>query len=179
MIKDITSFSQIEYIKPNSLVVLDIDETILTFSNINREWWDKTYNNFLHLYKNKDEANKQSEILWANNISKNTPIILDNVNLHIFLEKASENKCELIFLTARNKNISDLTMKQLNYCGINIDASKVFYNRDKGSELKNILENIFPNINHIIFIDDIINNLINVKSKITLDLELYNIKHNN
>ena len=70
-------------------------------------------------------------------------------------------------------------MKQLNYCGINIDASKVFYNRDKGSELKNILENIFPNINHIIFIDDIINNLINVKSKITLDLELYNIKHNN
>jgi hypothetical protein len=51
MINHINSFSKINPVKPNTLVVLDIDDTIMSFSNIHKEWWNETYTNLYYYDK--------------------------------------------------------------------------------------------------------------------------------
>jgi hypothetical protein len=65
MIHSINSFSQIK-IKPNSLVVLDIDDTILHFSTIKKGWWTETFNKYYEIFENYDEAKKLAYHDWEN-----------------------------------------------------------------------------------------------------------------
>jgi hypothetical protein len=181
MIVNINSFYQIKPLNPNTLVVLDIDDTIMSFTTINKKWWNDTYNTYLLHYKDTEKAYKKSEKLWIKYISRSNPNLLDEINFINFLEKISENNCELIFLTARNKKISKLTMTQLSYCRINIESSKVFFSRNKGVELKNIVEQTYPNIKDIIFVDDLEENLVKVQLEFNTskyNLKLYKINHN-
>ena len=184
MIININSFSQIKPLKSNTLIVLDIDDTIISFTNIDKKWWTNVYNTYLSYYKDDDKAYKKSEILWTKHILKDKPKLLDEYNFINFLEKISKNNCELIFLTARNKNISDLTMDQLSKCGLNINPSKVFFSRNKGNELKNIVEQNYSNVKDIIFVDDLEENLVNVQLEFNTskhskyNLKLYKINHN-
>jgi hypothetical protein len=181
MIKHINSFSQINPIKPKTLVVLDIDETILRFQQINKEWWDDTYTRLLPYYKEKTFTHV--ELLWIKYISNNKPILLDKDNFYIFLENIKNENSELILLTARNESISFLTMKHLESCGLDINLSQVFYNKNKGEELQKIVTTIFPNIENILFVDDLEENLTNIQHVFNNDelskynLELYKIKH--
>ena len=62
MIKHINTFSQINPIKPKTLVVLDIDETILRFQQIDNKWWDDTYTRLLPYYKEKIIRKKDPKI---------------------------------------------------------------------------------------------------------------------
>jgi len=181
MIKHINSFSGISPIKPNTLVVLDIDDTIISFPNIHKDWWNETYTNLY--YYDKQNAYKQTNLLWLDRIVKSKPSLIDKKNFNKFLEQISQNNCELIFLTARDENIAELTINQLKYCNIDINPTKVFYNRHKGKELEYIVRNIYPNVKNIVFVDDLIENLINVAYTFNTpklfkyNLELYKIKH--
>lgn len=181
MIKHINSFSKINPIKPNTLVVLDIDDTIMSFPNIDKEWWNETYTNLY--YYDKKNAYKQTSLLWLDRIVKSKPSLIDKKNLNNFLEQIKINNCELIFLTARDVNISEITIKQLNECNLNVNPTKIFYSREKGKELEYIVKNLYPNIKNIIFVDDLIENLINVAytfntpNLFKYNLELYKIKH--
>ena len=78
--RKINSFSRIELIS-NSLVVFDIDETLMTFD-----------------YKNQDLEN---------------PIVLDYENLMEFMENLKNNKCKMIFLTARSPSTRLKTIEYL------------------------------------------------------------------
>ena len=181
MIKHINTFSQINPIKPKTLVVLDIDETILRFQQIDNKWWDDTYTRLLPYYKEKTSTHV--ELMWIKHISNNKPILLDKDNFYIFLKNIENENCELILLTARNKSISFLTMKHLESCGLNINLSRVFYNINKGVELQKIVTTIFPDIQNILFVDDLEENLTNIQyvfsnEKLSkYNLELYKIKH--
>ena len=182
MIHNINSFSQITRPKSNTLIVFDIDETILTFPIINKNWWDRTVNKLLPIYK--ENTQEYVELLWNNYISNLEPILLDSINLINFINKSVKNNCEIIFLTARDKSISKLTVNQLLKCDFNIDPSRIFYNKNKGIELKNIVTNYFPNVKNIIFVDDLDENLVNIQSTfncfelLKYNLDLYKIKHN-
>ena len=142
MIKNIDSFSKIRSPISNTLVVLDIDDTLLSFQHFGKQWWDDTYRKLLPIYK--ENTYLQAELLWTKQISKIKPYPLDKYNLKNFLNGLKYN-CEIILLTARDKSISKLTIKQLNECELYIDPSRIFYSRNKGKELENIVINIFPN----------------------------------
>lgn len=182
MLKHINNFSQINYIKPNTLVVLDIDETIMTFHKVNTDWWNETYNRLLPSYK--ENTYTQVELIWTDHVSNNNPILLDKDNFSNFLENIKSKNCELILLTARDKSISSLTVTHLKKCGLDIHKSRIFYSRNKGNELKYIVTTMFPYIQDILFVDDLEENLINIKNVFNNDelskynLELYKIKHN-
>lgn len=181
MFYHINSFSQINSIKPNTLVVLDIDETLITFHQVNTEWWDNTYNKLLPSYK--ENTYTHVELIWTDHVSNNNPILLDKDNLSNFLENIQRKNCELILLTARDKSISSLTVKHLKFCGLDIHKSRIFYNRNKGDELKYIVTTMFPYIQDIIFVDDLEDNLINIQNAFNnnelskYNLKLYKIKH--
>lgn len=181
MIKNIYSFSEINIIIPYSLIVFDIDETILRFPTIENDWWSKKYKELLPIYK--ERTHYQIEKLWIKYISQAEPVLLDPINFKFFINKLKQNNCEIIFLTARNLNLSKLTIEHLNKCNIVIDSSKIYYNKDKGYELKNIILNNYPYVKNIIFIDDLYENLSNVKSTfsslelLNYNIDLYQIKH--
>ena len=182
MINNINSFSEIIRPKSNTLIVLDIDETIINFPLIDKDWWDKTYDKLLPIYK--ENTQYQTELLWNNYISNIEPRLLDSVNLINFINKSSKNNCQIILLTARDKSISKLTIKQLLKCGFSVHPSRIYYNKNKGIELKHIVQNIFPDVKDIIFVHDLYENLINVHSTFNCsklskyNIILYKIKHN-
>jgi hypothetical protein len=176
MINHINSFSQINSLKQKSLVVLDIDNTVMSFSNINNNWWNKTFNDFLYL--GKDSALHKTEQIWTQNIINDNPELLDRENLIKFLDQISNTKSELIFLTARDKKLSGITIKQLEECNIIVNPSRIFFNKKKGDELKYIVTNVYPRIKNIIFVDDLTENLINVANKFNYpDLFKYNLEN--
>jgi predicted methyltransferase len=82
MIKHINSFSGISPIKPNTLVVLDIDDTIISFPNIHKDWWNETYTNLY--YYDKQNAYKQTNLLWLDRIVKSKPSLIDKKNFNKF-----------------------------------------------------------------------------------------------
>lgn len=180
MIKYIDTFSKITLPMSNTLIVFDIDETILSFIDINKKWWNDNYERLLPIYK--ENTDEQVELLWIDYVSKNKPILLDEYNFKFFLNSI-RYKCEIILLTARNEKIYELTIKHLNECKLNIHPSRIFFSKNKGKKLQDIVNNIFPNIKNIIFIDDIEENLISVlnvfnkKELSKYNLELYKIKH--
>jgi len=181
MIKHINSFSQINSLKPNTLVVLDIDDTIMSFPNIKKEWWNETLKEYLYL--GNERAYNEVESLWIQRIIEEPPELLDQTNLMKFLDQISNNNCELIFLTARDKKLSYLTIHQLEECNIIINPCRIFYNREKGAKLEFIVRNMYPNIKNIVFVDDLSKNLIDVAYTFNYpelfkyNLELYKIKH--
>jgi predicted secreted acid phosphatase len=147
--KIINSFSQIIII-PNSLIVLDIDETLLTFD-----------------YKN-------------NNTDE--PIKLDNENLHKFMIKAKELKCDIIFLTARSHIIHNKTIKDLKKIGIEVKPKHIYYNKYKNRELVRIMYEEYNHIKDIIFVDNTFLHIKEVESIFIFthfNLNLYLMKHDN
>jgi len=181
MIKYINSFSQINISNLKTLVVLDIDDTLISFKDVNTIWWDINYKKLYPIYK--ENTYNHLEKLWTDYIFNNNPMKLDTDNLTSFLKNIKNNNHELVILTARDKSILELTMRHLYDCGIYIDSSRVFFNRNKGYELKKIVMNLFPDVDNIIFVDDIIQNLVNVEISFNIpellkyNLELYRIKH--
>lgn len=182
MIKHINSFNQIQLIK-KSLVVLDIDKTIIAFPNITNQWWKKTFDKNVVNTSNIKIAEKLTNDEWCNHISKNNPYILDKKCFKKFVKKINQEDCELVLLTARNKRMTDLTHKHLYQCNINISKDRVFHDENKADVLATII-NTYPKINDIIFVDDLKKNLLSVKDKFSEDklshyaLSLYKIAHN-
>lgn len=182
MIKHINSFNQIRIIT-KSLIVLDIDETIMAFPNITKIWWKDTFDKNFANTSNKKLAESLTIEDWKNHVSQNNPYLLDENQFNKFMKKINQTNCELVLLTARNKKITDLTHKHLYHCNIDINRNNVFHNENKGEALANII-NMYPEINNIIFVDDFEKNLLSVKNKFSQDrlshynLSLYKISHN-
>ncbi len=178
MIRTISSFKNI-FLKPNSLVVLDIDETILGFNTIGKNWWKNTFNNYLMASNDPDLAEKLALYDWMKLVKKTQPIKLDSKNLDIFLEKVSNANCEVLILTARNLILKDLTLNHLS--SINIEYSEIVHDKNKGKKLLDLVNTKYNNYNNIIVVDDLVENLedikYNFKKYSKYNLDLYNIVH--
>ena len=181
MYKTITNYCQINIIK-DALIVLDIDETILKFKDINQEWWVVNYNEHYKLYDIKT-ARELVLNKWIEIISCTQPKILDESKFNKLLNKASLLNCKIVFLTARDPILSQITKQNLNSCNITINPNDIYYSKTKGTELMRIL-NKYPLIKDIIFVDDVIYNLENVYNKFNnfnhdYNINLYLMNHEN
>lgn len=180
MIIHISSFNQVELI-PRSLLVFDIDETILSFEDIDEGWWKKKFSKHYNQTQDYDLADELSLKEWITYIENIKPQLLDQINFIKLLNLAKETNCEIIILTARKKFLFDATISHLTHCNINIDCESIYFNENKGEELYNIVTQKYPTIKNIIFIDDLISNLVNVQNKFkqcpNYTLRLYNINH--
>lgn len=176
MFKKITKFNQINLIK-NSLVVLDIDETIIKFDNINKAWWSDTFDKHYSITKNHDCAHNLSLDDWISHITINRPKLVDE-GIYDWINLIDKHNCDLIFLTARNKNLKDITHSHLNIVNLSCNKDKVYFNQEKGDELFSIVNAQYSDKKNIIVVDDVEINLIDIKNKFTdtdFNLHLYNI----
>lgn len=181
MIIPVDSFNQIEII-PGSLVILDIDETVLTFPQMSKTWWREKINYYIKIYGDKLIAEKYALDEWIHIAHTTNPNKLDFENQKHFFERVYKNNCELIFLTARNQNLSEITYKHLEHIGINKDHV-VHFDENKGEKFYELISKCYNDINNVIFVDDLIINLDKVinatkKYNIKINLKPYHINHN-
>jgi predicted secreted acid phosphatase len=182
MIQKVTSFNQIPIIK-KSLVVLDIDETIMGFPNITKLWWKETFNKHLDVVGTKAIANKLLVEEWREHVAINKPYLHDKSNLNKFIEEIENNSCQLLFLTARDPKMTKVTHEHLAHCDLAFGPEQVIHNENKGDALASFYQSC-SDITNIIFVDDFEKNLLDVKSRFELDdlnhlnVSLYHIAHN-
>lgn len=196
--------------KSKSLVVLDIDETIFKFENIDYKWWEDNYKKYANLGY---DTNKSTEIIckeWIEYIEYRRPIMLDQIKFNELLDTIKNTDSKLIFLTARTEDMKNLTIKQLSESGIHFNgiiseqaktsSTKVFENlhdhsfilaetdiyfsKNKGLMLKNLLEQTYTEFKNIIFVDDLERNISDVENNmlnihINYKIDLYQLKHIN
>ena len=173
-IKKISKFEQVILI-PNSLVVIDIDDTLIKYDGIDFDWWKNKVNQYYSLTKNTDLSDNLANQDWINLIANSNPELVDDC-VHHFIELAKSNQCDIILLTARNNAITDLTHEHLNK--VDLYFEHIYFNEHKGDELVSIVQNNYIDCTNIIVIDDKEANLIDIQNKIDLTkykLHLYMI----
>jgi hypothetical protein len=138
-VKRISYFSSItERFTEDTLLVLDIDETVLT------------WNDDLSSYSHKD---------WLNYIHQNEPLLTDNRFLSFIRDK------DYIFLTARSEDLDYITEHHLSLLNIPYSTSgrngTIYYTNEgnKGLHLRRIRREKYRHKKKFICIDDMLYNL--------------------
>lgn len=152
--KTINSFNQIDISKSNTLVICDIDNTLL--------YWKKKPEELYYLvdemYPGCDEETKKIQANEFLNMYKNIypPTNTDSEGFRNLLNKLDENSSEIIFLTARTKSCTESwTKKHFESLGLDYEKYQVHYTDNlvtKGEYIKNNIE--IDKYSQVIFIDD-------------------------
>jgi hypothetical protein len=161
-IKKINKFEQVNCI-PNSLVVIDIDDTLIKYDGIDFAWWKNKFNKYYSVTQNYDLSDNLANQDWINLIANSNPELVDDC-VHHFIDSAKINQCHIILLTARNNTITDLTHEHLNK--VDLYFEHIYFNENKGDELVKIVNSDYANCTDIIVIDDKEANLIDIQNKI-------------
>ena len=170
----ITKFKQVNLI-PNSLIVIDIDDTLIKYDGIDFAWWKNKVNKYYSVTKNDELSEVLANKDWMKLIEKCDPELVDDC-VHYFIEQTKNHQCHIILLTARNNVITDLTRNHLNK--VDLYFEHIYFNENKGDELVRIVQNNYIDCTDIIVIDDREANLIDIQNKMDLTkykLHLYKI----
>ena len=154
----ITSFSEVE-LKPNCLLVIDIDETILQY-----EGWIDTLEKYIEISNSYDEAYDMNENDWKEYIRQKLPTYTDKEGFFNLIEKSNNLNLETFIVTARDLSIEQLTYDHLDY--LNIPKIKVYFSakNNKAHIIEAEMSNHIDEYDGAIFIDDNDVNLNNVKT---------------
>jgi hypothetical protein len=161
---EITTFIDlIDLIDSDTLVVLDIDETVIEYPGIDKEYWYNLFGCHYHILKDYDLAEKACEYDWTEYIKRSKPSYTDNDILKFF-DKVFESSAEMIYLTARSCNLSSSTVEHFKELNIP-NPDKIYYNaKEKGPKLKMIIDTYSDlKKSKIIFVDDLDKNLVSMK----------------
>jgi predicted secreted acid phosphatase len=143
---DISSFEEID-ISPDekTLVLCDIDETLLRFQTIHKNWWS-------------DEVTHED---WSKVVENEDPIHTDKSGFENMIEKLETRGGKLVFITARESRMRDMTLRHLLH--LDVKSRDVYFcgHSSKGMFIKN--KKLIKGYDKIIFIDDLNWNLDSVR----------------
>jgi hypothetical protein len=151
-------------IKQNTLILCDIDETILFYDGINPSWWSEIKK--LHQIElNNHTTNIDSETdyaldKWHKYIDLIGPKHTDKKGFEDILQRIESNNSTLKFVTARNPYFEAITKKHFKELNIQTDSKyEIHYlaGEPKGDYIKNNID--LTEYDHIIFIDDLKTNI--------------------
>lgn len=175
-IKSINTFFDIS-IEYNTLVICDIDETLLYFPGIDNIWWLNKLNE--HYFQTNDHnlAHSLTNKSWAEYAINTKPQMTDLWGFNCMLCKINETRSKIVFLTARNWSFETkfFTKKNLYDVGLNPKKYAIYYSHyvPKDEYIRNIM-NINLNLyNKVIFIDDNDINLTNVNKTLGHKIECF------
>ena len=72
-------------VKDNTLVLCDIDETIIKIKNINKEWWNNTKLFYSGFMEKKTEIEHASFSYWLKYVSKNKANLQIKMDFYLYL----------------------------------------------------------------------------------------------
>ena len=156
MLRVINSYSAITLIS-RSLVVFDIDDTVVNFPDYGYAWWAATRAAYERTMT-KTEADAATLDDWRVAVHHVDPEPIDKAGFLEFYDKAKAADCDIIFLTARSPVLKAITHRHLKNSLMECAEEHVFYAEDKGPALVSIIQNSGRAYDHIIFVDDMIKN---------------------
>lgn len=161
MYTTINNFDSVELVSDNTLIICDIDNTLLYF------YCDKDDSFFLEIIKDMidPELSVEEKINQINKEIRELKLMYQKINNSVkctdfegFLnlqEKIKNTNSELILLTARNSSSDTWTRKNIKDIGLNCDDIQIHYTNDKISKGEYIKNNLkLESYSDIIFIDD-------------------------
>lgn len=164
--KKIKNYDEIN-VEPNTLVILDIDNTLIKFNSMGKTWWKDRIEHYKQ-HTDAETANKLVYDDWEVTLNIEIPEPLDCDKYQDLLERIKMTNSKLMLLTARDINLKDITINQLNDCGIQI--KDVHHSYPKGKKVKELYEQY--KYDNIIFVDDHLDNVEDVE----LEMKEYNIE---
>lgn len=147
-------------IKDNTLVICDIDDTLLYFTDIKKNMFEKFIKLFPYIENKEENFEKMYSKNFVNDKAKSTDI----KGFKKLTELLLENKGNLIFLTSRHEDTHYCLKQQFLDIGLNSSFFSVYYTNntmDKGTFIKNHINYTF--YKKCLFID---NELFNVNDVI-------------
>jgi hypothetical protein len=157
--KSINNFNDIEITNNKTLIICDIDNTIL--------YHDVKIEKFINILK--DDKFDENEIIELANEMMNLhfrifpPTHTDAEGFKNLIDKTNKLNGKIIFLTARSELSKDFTKKQFQQIGLNYYDYDVHYTDNKIMKGDYIKSNIDTSLwDDIIFIDDHTFNLVSV-----------------
>ena len=170
--KKINSFNKIK-ISDNNLILCDIDETILYFNKINKNWWNKRISYHLCLSNCSQTAFYNTYNEWLNYVQKNKPKYTDKLGFFQMLFEIKNKNSKIYFITARFPEVKQITYEHLDHLGIDYYNNPIYFvgNRSKGDFIKNNFN--LDKYNKVIFIDDNEKNLNDVREEFGKIIDIY------
>ena len=166
----INSFNDVKLGDPNTLVICDIDETLLYWKKKPEDFYQMVRDDFATILSDYTEEEMKKEAVSWLQIYKcmHSPIMTDVIgfnNLKNNINLLSNSK--IIFLTARTNNVetnNKFTRNNFKSIGLEYDDYHIHYTDNKISKGEYIKEHIDLNgYDEIIFIDDYESYIKNVK----------------
>ena len=149
----IHNFSDIELLYGKTLFVFDIDETLMVYDEINKDWW-----------KNRLKSVGETAALeeWLELVKNSTPKHTSKETFDKLISYIAKDN--ILCLTARKEILKDITELHLEQIGVT--GFPVYYSNGecKGKKLREILQN-YSNIENVVFVDDNKNNLFSVNKE--------------
>jgi hypothetical protein len=179
IIKKVTSFSVIsDMIKENTLVLCDIDETVLRYKKSLDDFYKESYEYLIKIDDFFDEEDTKNLALneFYEYRESNIPFHTDKDGWDKMIDQIEKTNSKLVFITARSNASKNTTLEQLKSVGIESNKYEYHFTYDykmsKGSYIENFIDiNQFDNV---FFIDDDENTTKIVKHKHnTIDCYLY------
>jgi hypothetical protein len=167
----INSFKQIP-IQRNTLVLCDIDDTVIVFEKLGKKWWRERFEDYYE--RNGDYEFSEKAVLkeWIHQIHKQQPVHVDEDGFTDFVERIDATGSTLAFVTARSSDLFCLTLHHLKQVGIT-PKTDIHYtnNTPKGDYIANVLD--FDDFEHVIFIDDMEHNIASVQKVFGDKVDMY------
>lgn len=154
-IATIRNFAQLP-VQKRTLYAFDVDETVLYFREIADTFWDNG--------RPKEEA----LVEWRELVKTSEPIPTDSVFLSMFLERIAHEESCILFVTARDYDLTEITRTHLHKVGVRVPFGLVCTSLcPKGKVLKWLLKNKYSaQCDHVIFIDDLFTNIEDVQREL-------------
>jgi hypothetical protein len=153
MIRAVRNFSHIP-VYPRTLFVIDLDDTT----------WK---------YSVPFVPGRLAE--WKEHVYRFEPELTDPVHFPRFLERVRlEKSCHILFLTARDAEMSQVTHQQLERF-VHVPHNVAYTSgQPKGPVLRHLFTKHFSMCDHVVFVDDLIENIGNVQTHVPeADVFLY------
>ncbi len=165
-IEKINNFTDILPIENNleTVLALDIDETVLYFTEIHKGWWKDNFDQFYEVSKDYDHADRESLNKWFKTIENKIPIVTDQEGINELIKISNDTK--LIFITARHESSEIVTKQHLLEIGFDSPTILFCDIKSKGIVLKQWLIDNDLLHKQIIFIDDKDYNIKDVKNEL-------------
>lgn len=152
----ITNYDQI-VLQDDTLLVMDFDETIIHYPYINSNWWGDTSTEYAK--KDPETAEIKTYNDWMDIVIKHKARMLDEEEFNKLLLLVKNTNSTIVIVTARHNRLTRLTYNELKDCGIYNDIEQVYFSNKKGITIKQIKHNH----KHIVFVDDKLSNINDVK----------------
>jgi hypothetical protein len=165
-IHKINSFDQVK-IHRNSLILSDIDETILRFDQVKQEWWRNNFNSHYVIHQDYAGADSYAFGKWIEVINMTKPSHTDHTGFFRLLERIKKTGSDIQFVTARNSDLAPHTQKHFGNLGLNYMDFQVHHlsSMQKGLYIESQIPT--DSYDHIIFIDDLDSNINSVQKYLT------------